>query len=309
MVGGLGVQARQNGPEQERIHSVQRIRAPPATAESAVSRGVVRPQLADRRLEVLQRVECLVDAREPQVRDLVELAERAEDRQADLVGVHLGRPGLAHGLFDLLREHREVALGDRPALTCLADARHDLLATERLDHARPLDDVQTGRLDRREAAAALGTLATATDAETVVARPRIDDARVGVATERAVHGRARLRRAARRFEPVEARATTASPCAGSCSASASATIASRTSARARRSYRITCCGRRKVAADEPGAIARLSARRQHVIAAGEVVAEAHGRVGSDEDRAGVDEFLGAGDPPRGVRGARARTRC
>ena len=52
---------------------------------------VIGAQLVDRRLEVLERVEGLVDAREPQVRDLVELAQRAEDREADLVRVDLRR--------------------------------------------------------------------------------------------------------------------------------------------------------------------------------------------------------------------------
>ena len=42
-------------------------------------------------LEVVGRLERAVDAREPEVGDLVELAERAQDRQADLVTGHLGQ--------------------------------------------------------------------------------------------------------------------------------------------------------------------------------------------------------------------------
>ena len=125
---------------------------------------MVDPQLRDRRLEVLERVEGLVDAREPQVGDLVEFAQRPQDREPDLVRVDLGRPGLAHRLLDRLGQHGEVGIGDRAALTGLADAGHDLLAAERLDDAGALDDVEAGGLDGREASAALRALAASTDA-------------------------------------------------------------------------------------------------------------------------------------------------
>src|SRR6476620_7404349 len=80
-------------------------------------------QQRDRGLEVLEGVEGLVDAREAQVRHLVELAERAEDRQAHLVGVDLGVPLLADALLDPLGQQRQVVLGDRTALAGLGHRR------------------------------------------------------------------------------------------------------------------------------------------------------------------------------------------
>ena len=47
-------------------------------------------QQGDRGLEVVEAVERLVDAGESQVGDLVELAQRSQDGQPDLVGVDLG---------------------------------------------------------------------------------------------------------------------------------------------------------------------------------------------------------------------------
>src|SRR5690606_2215981 len=132
--------------------------------------------------------------------------------------------GLTNGLLDGLREHGEVGFRHRSSLARLAHPRHDLLAAERLDDARALDHVEAGGRDRREAASALGALTTATDAETVVTGTGVDDARVGVAAERTVHGRDSLRPG----QPagVSKRATTASPWAGRASASARTTIAS-----------------------------------------------------------------------------------
>src|SRR5690606_33609923 len=72
----------------------------------------VGTQVGDGALEVLQRVELLVHAREAEVRHLVELAQRSEDRESDLVRVELRDAGLTHRLLDLLREHGQVGLGD-----------------------------------------------------------------------------------------------------------------------------------------------------------------------------------------------------
>src|SRR3546814_4526763 len=81
----------------------------------------------------------------------------------------------------------------RASLARLAHAGHDLLAAERLDDARTLDDVQARRLDGGKTPAAFGALAASADAETVVARAGVDDAGIGVAAEGAVHGTDRLR--------------------------------------------------------------------------------------------------------------------
>jgi hypothetical protein len=84
------------------------------------------------------------------------------------VSLDLGASLRPDALLDALGEDREVVLGDRAALAGLADADEDLLAAERLGDAGPLDDAQAGGLDRGEAAAAFGALATAADCSAVV---------------------------------------------------------------------------------------------------------------------------------------------
>ena len=248
---------------------------------------VLDAQQRDGRLEVLQRVEALVDAGEAQVGDLVELPQRRQDRQADVVRVDLGDAGRADGLLDALGEQGEVGVVHRAALARLAHAGHDLLAAERLDDAVALDDAQARGLGRAEAAAALGALPAAADREPVVARARVDDATVGVAAERAEHGRPRIRAACRQRDwPVEAgvdRVAVGGQLLGV--AQGPDAVAHRLEARAvvaddlLRSQE----GRRA----QPGREPRLSAGGQHVIRAREVVAEAHRGVGAEEDRAGV----------------------
>src|SRR5690349_7517029 len=132
-------------------------------------------QQGDRGLEVLERLERLVDAGEPQVGDLVELAQRSEDRQAHLVGLDLGLPLLADALLDPLGEDRQVVLGDRAALTGLADTGEDLATAERLARAGALGHREARGLDRGEATATLGALATPADRAAVVGRAAVHD--------------------------------------------------------------------------------------------------------------------------------------
>ncbi|EYT62282.1 hypothetical protein H489_0114085 [Curtobacterium flaccumfaciens UCD-AKU] len=132
---------------------------------------VVATELADGVLEVLERVERLVDAREAQVRDLVELPQGREDREADVVRVDLAGPGGAHGLLDALREDGQVAVGDRAPLARLAHTGDDLVAAERLGDAVALHDVERCGLGGREPSTAVGALSTAADGGSVVARP------------------------------------------------------------------------------------------------------------------------------------------
>src|SRR5450830_570662 len=87
---------------------------------------------SDRGFEVVERVKGLVDAREPEVRHLVELSERPEDCQADLIGVNLRAPARADRLLDPLGQQSKVVLADRPALASLAHASDDLVPTEGL---------------------------------------------------------------------------------------------------------------------------------------------------------------------------------
>src|SRR5690606_13051658 len=103
------------------------------------------------------------------------------------VRVELRDAGLAHGLLDLLGEDGEVRLGHRAPLARLADAGDDLLATERLHDAGPLDHREARGLGGREPAAALRALPSAANGESVVAGARIDHAGVRMPAERAMH--------------------------------------------------------------------------------------------------------------------------
>ena len=75
-------------------------------------------------LEVGERLEAAVDGGEAEVRHLVELPERLEDRQADLVARDLGL--VADALLDRLGEQRQLVLVDGAALAGLAYAADDL---------------------------------------------------------------------------------------------------------------------------------------------------------------------------------------
>ena len=117
---------------------------------SPARRVALGAQEGDLGLEVVGGLEGPVDAGEPQVGDLVELAQRAEDGQADLVGGDLGAALAAQRVLDLLAEAGQVVLGDRPALAGLADAGDRLLAAERLGRAGALDHGQLHLLDGGE---------------------------------------------------------------------------------------------------------------------------------------------------------------
>src|SRR4051794_24027409 len=150
-------------------------------------RFVLGSKERDGSFEVLEALPRLVDAGEPEVRDLVELAERFEDGHADLVRLDLGVSLRPYGLLDLLGEEGQVVLADRAPLACLAHAGEDLGPAERLGRPRPLDHVEARGLDRGEAAVALRALATAAYGGAVIGRARVDHPRVGVTTERTVH--------------------------------------------------------------------------------------------------------------------------
>src|SRR3954447_3328210 len=89
------------GRREDGLHARERRRA---------ARQVPGPQLGDLLLEVLEGVEGAVDAREAQVGDLVELPQRAEDRQADLVAGDLGGTGRPDRVLHLLGELLELVL-------------------------------------------------------------------------------------------------------------------------------------------------------------------------------------------------------
>src|SRR5699024_7108032 len=119
-------------------------------------------------------------AGESQVGDLIELAKRAEDRQAHLVGVDLRSAGAADGLFDLLGEKRELVFTHRAALTGLPSAGDHLVATEGFHGYGPLHHRQARRLERGEAPPAIRALSAAPDRGAVFGGPGVDDSGVGV---------------------------------------------------------------------------------------------------------------------------------
>src|SRR5690606_38471773 len=137
---------------------------------------------------IVERIECLVNARKSQERHLIEFPKRSEDGETDLVGVELRYAGLTHRFFHLLCEDGKVGFGHRPTLTCLANPGDDLFAAEGLHHARAFDHVEAGRLRRAEAASALRTLPTTTDREPIVTGTGVDHTRIRVTAEGAVHG-------------------------------------------------------------------------------------------------------------------------
>src|SRR4051794_23988082 len=146
------------------------------------------PQFRDGRIEVLERVERPVDGGESQIRDEIELLQRAEYGQPHVVGGQLGAPGGPHRLLDPLAELGERVLGDRSSLACLAHTVDDLGTAERLGDSGPLDHHQRARLHGRETTGAVRTLAAPADRRAVVGRTTVDDAAVGVPAEGAVHG-------------------------------------------------------------------------------------------------------------------------
>src|SRR5690606_16723922 len=138
-------------------------------------------------LEVLERFEAAVDAGEAQVGDFVELAQRLEDREADLVARHLGDAARADLVLHGLRQFRHVVGVDRPPLAGLHDAVGDLVATEGLGGPAALDHGENGLLDGGEPLLALLADATAADDLAVLGLAGVDHSTVGMTTVRASH--------------------------------------------------------------------------------------------------------------------------
>ena len=155
-------------------------------------RVMLYSKLNNRCLEIVERVESLIHAGEPQEGHLVEIAERSENCEPDIVGFDLGCSRRSDDLFNLLSEDREIGIGHGSTLASLSDASDNLFPTERFSHATAFDHAQAGRFCCAEAPAALRALPTPTNCEAIVARAGIDDARIRVTTEGAEHGGKRL---------------------------------------------------------------------------------------------------------------------
>src|SRR6476659_7408632 len=137
--------------------------------------GVERIDLA---LQVLQVIEALVDAGEPDVGDLVELAELVLGERPDPGRVHLGRAFGAQLGLDLVGGTLGGIIRARATGQRLAEAGGELLAVELLAGPVALDDHEAGRLDPlvgREPGGAGGALAAPADRGRIVEIPGVDD--------------------------------------------------------------------------------------------------------------------------------------
>src|SRR6266508_792097 len=159
----------------------------PASMSSVRSCPVRSPQLGDGLVEVVDGTERLVHAGEAQVGDLVELAQRTQDGEPDLVAGHLSGTGRPDRLFDGLRQLSQHVLVDRPALASPAHAVDDLQPAERLGDPAALDHRERGLLDGREPTPAVLAAATAADDLAFVVLARIDDPRIGMSAVRTPH--------------------------------------------------------------------------------------------------------------------------
>src|SRR6185369_6409564 len=102
MVGELGVEAREDEPEEEAIHALVRGSFRGIRSELRIGAVVLNSQQGDRGFEVVEGVERLIDAREAKVGDLVELTQRREDGEPDVVRLDLGDAGRTDRLLDAL---------------------------------------------------------------------------------------------------------------------------------------------------------------------------------------------------------------
>src|SRR4051794_10499536 len=158
-----------------------------------VDRDVVaalREQAVDFALERLEVLEALVDAGEPDVRDLVDATELLHGQRSDAGRRHLGDPsgtklGL-DGIGGLLRG----AFRDRSARQRLTEAGHKPITIEFLPRPVTLHDDQPGGLDTLvggEPHRTCCALAPAADRRRIVEVARVDDPRLPLTALRAAH--------------------------------------------------------------------------------------------------------------------------
>ena len=135
---------------------------------------VSSPDLAP---EVVDALEALVDAGEPQVGDLVDHPEVLEHRQTHLL--RRGLPALVTQLvLDLTGDDVELLLGHRTVLGGRPQPVDQLAPVERLAQARALDHDQRDLVDPLEggvAVPAAGAFPAAPDGGPVLGHPRVHD--------------------------------------------------------------------------------------------------------------------------------------
>src|ERR1700722_5823761 len=180
---------------------------PSAAARSIQSFGLARPSIARARvvdipadfpevpaaqfrdclLEVVERLEAPVNAGKSEVRDLVEIAERSEDRQPDLVRRHLGEAPRPDRLLHPLGEYREVVFVHRSTLARPLHTADDLVPGERLGHPAALGHHQDDRLLSGESPSALRAGSPSADRDAVVGSPAVNNPAVRMTAKRTVH--------------------------------------------------------------------------------------------------------------------------
>src|SRR5215469_654262 len=138
-------------------------------------------------LEVGERLEAPVHRGEPQVCDLIEVPERAEDGKANLMRGNLAAAPAPDRVLYLLREQRQLIFADGPALACAPNTADDLVPVERLGDAASLGNGQDHRLLSGEAATTGGTRPPTADRGAIITGPAVDDAAVRMPGVRAIH--------------------------------------------------------------------------------------------------------------------------
>src|SRR5450759_3620030 len=149
--------------------------------------GVVGTECGDLGFEVREGVEGAVDAGETEVGHLVELPQRSQNGQPNLVRRDFGAAAGADGVLHPLRQQREGIFLGRSALAGLAHASEDLGPAERFGRPTPLDHGQAGGLHGGEPTPAVGARTPPADRLTVVGLPAVDEPRISLPAERAPH--------------------------------------------------------------------------------------------------------------------------
>src|SRR5262249_34024757 len=124
---------------------------------------------------------------EPHVGDLIQLLQRAQDRQPHFVRRHLRAAARAHLVFNLLGKDGQLVFGNRPSLAGPSHAVDDLVTGERLGGPAPLAHHQDHRFLGGEPAPARGARSPTADRGTVVGCATVHDAAVRVPAVRTEH--------------------------------------------------------------------------------------------------------------------------
>jgi hypothetical protein len=149
--------------------------------------GACGPKISDRLLKVSKRLESLVNTGESEVRDLIEIAERTQNCQPDVMGVDFSPASGPNGLFYLLGQNRQLILAHRSSLAGLANPDEDLASTEGLGRPRALDYGQASGLEGGKTTRAFRALPTTTNRRSVFTDAGVNHPRIKMTAEGTVH--------------------------------------------------------------------------------------------------------------------------